>query len=250
MDSLNSLESIYQEYGSTLRYYGANDSLSGESNEESDSSEKRKSLNENVNNEESQRVEKYINLEKTSKIWAGTNQIINYKKKDVHEMQKMIFKHNNKEINFSTNKKILNVNNNKLESTELLKDLLHYIYQQKDMQILGDYYSGIMCLDISFNDLVEVGEHLLCLSNLKVLYLHSNKIDSIKEIQKLASLSKLKKLTVENNPVMDTYGKFYRPFVIHYLPQIKSLDFYDIIKVERNKSEIAFNTHKYKFNLE
>ncbi|GAW82402.1 hypothetical protein, conserved [Plasmodium gonderi] len=249
MDSLNSVESIYRDYGSAPRYYEANDSLSAESNEESDSSEKRKkSLDENINNEENHRVEKYIKLESTIKIWAGTNEMIHYKQKDAHELNKIIYKHNNKDINLSTNLKVLNISGNNLENLDFLNDLINYIYQKTRIQTPINY-SNIISLDISFNNLVQIHDNLLTLNKLKILYLHSNKIENISEIHKLISLPKLKKLTLGNNPIMNLYGKFYRPFVIHYLPQIKSLDFHDITKIEKNKSEIAFNTHKYKFNL-
>ncbi|SCO93889.1 leucine-rich repeat protein, putative [Plasmodium malariae] len=249
MDNFNSLDLSYKEYGNMQTFYEANDSLSGESNEESDTSDKRKGLNDNLNNDESSRVEKYIKLENTIKIWAGTNEIINFKKKDVLDLNKTIYKYNNKEINVSNNSKFLNINNNNLDDLSFLNDLLGHIYQQKGMESSINY-SNIISLDVSFNNLVEINNNLLMLNNLKILYLHSNKLENINEIKKLQSLPKLKKLTVENNPIMDLYNKFYRPFVIHYVPQIKSLDFHDITKVEKNKSDIAFNTHKYRFNLE
>ncbi|SBS86339.1 leucine-rich repeat protein, putative [Plasmodium ovale] len=249
MDSLNSLELNYREYETVNTFGEDNDSVSVESNDESDTSDKRKNLSDNLRKGENGKAEKYISLEKTKKIWAGTNEIINYKKKDILELNKTIYKYNNKEINVSNNNKVLNINNNSLENLDFLNELLSYVYGQKDMESPFNY-SNITSVDISFNDLTQISNNLLMLQNLKVLYLHSNKIEHIDEVKKLQSLSKLRKLTVENNPIMDMYGKFYRSFVIHYLPQIKSLDFHDITKIEKNKSDIAFNTHKYKFNLQ
>ncbi|CRG94880.1 leucine-rich repeat protein [Plasmodium gallinaceum] len=249
MENFNSLKLSYNEYETLPRFYETNNTLSEDTNDESDNSDKRKNLNDDLNKDENNKIEKYIKLKNTMKIWAGTNKIITYEKKNVLELNKIIYNYNNKEINVSSNSKVLNINNNNLEDLCFMNDLLRYIYQQKNIELTISY-SNIISLDISFNNLVTIDDSLLVLNNLKTLYIHSNKIENIGEIQKLESLSKLKNLTLENNPIMELYNKFYRPFVIHYLPHIKSLDFHDVTKIEKNKSDITFNTHKYKFNLQ
>ncbi|CAD2111817.1 hypothetical protein YYG_04418 [Plasmodium vinckei petteri] len=250
MDHMNTIELSYKDYGSVCTFSPDNDSLNEESNDELNISERKKNLSDNLSKDENNRVEKYIKLENTKKIWAGTNEIIFYKKKDLLELSKIIYKYDDdKEINVSSNSKVLNLNNNNLTHLDFLNDLLNHIYKSKNLES-SIIYSNIISLDISFNNLALINNDILMLNNLQVLYLHSNKIENINEIQKLQTLSNLKKLTLENNPLVNIYNKFYRSFIIHYLPQIKSLDFQEITKIEKNKAGIGFNMHKYKFNLE
>ncbi|CAD2111725.1 leucine-rich repeat protein [Plasmodium vinckei] len=292
MDHMNTIELSYKDYGSVCTFSPDNDSLNEESNDELNISERKKNLSDNLSKDENNRVEKYIKLENTKKIWAGTNEIIFYKKKDLLELSKIIYKYDDdKEINVSSNSKVLNLNNNNLTHLDFLNDLLNHIYKSKNLES-SIIYSNIISLDISFNNLTLINNDILMLNNLQVLYLHSNKIENINEIQKLQTLSNLKKLTLENNPLVNIYNKFYRlnlascvtyfmhacyelymyvclyiyvhtckrfyipnkiicrSFIIHYLPQIKSLDFQEITKIEKNKAGIGFNMHKYKFNLE
>ncbi|VWU49819.1 leucine-rich repeat protein [Hepatocystis sp. ex Piliocolobus tephrosceles] len=250
MDDINSLGLSYKEYESEDTFSEDNNSLSTQSNNDSDdSSNNKKNYNDNLGNDDMNKVENYIGVEKTIKIWAGTNEIINYKKRDDLELNKTIYKYENKEMSVSNNAKFLNISNNNIENLDFLNNLINKLYQTKHIKSVIDY-SNLITLDISFNKLEQIDENLFMLNNLQVLYLHSNRIKNISEIEKLQQLSKLKKLTADNNPITDVYNKFYRLFVIHYLPQIKSLDFHEISKIERNKSGIAFNTHKYKFNLQ
>ncbi|SOV19858.1 leucine-rich repeat protein [Plasmodium sp. gorilla clade G2] len=249
MCDFNSLELSYKEYDGSHTFYETNGSLSYESNEESENSDNRRNVSDTLNKDRNNKVEKYIKLENTLKIWAGTNKVINFKKKDDHELNKTIYNYNNKEIHVSNNISVLNLNNNNLENINFLDDILIHTYKHKNLE-LDILYLNIITLDISFNKLEDINDSILNLHNLKVLYLHSNKIQNIVQVKKLQALLKLKKFTIENNPIMDIYNKFYRHFIIHYLPQIKSLDFHDISKIEKNKSDITFNTHKYKFNLE
>ncbi|KEG04752.1 hypothetical protein YYE_00327 [Plasmodium vinckei vinckei] len=247
---MNTIELSYKDYGSVCTSSPDNDSLNEENNDELNTSERKKNLSDNLSKDENDRVEKYIKLENTKKIWAGTNEIIFYKKKDLLELNKIIYKYDDdKEINVSSNSKVLNLNNNNLTHLDFLNDLLNYIYKPKNLES-SIIYSNIISLDISFNNLALINNDILMLNNLQVLYLHSNKIENISEIQKLQTLSNLKKLTLENNPLVNIYNKLYRSFIIHYLPQIKSLDFQEITKIEKNKAGIGFNMHKYKFNLE
>lgn len=250
MDHFDSLKLNCNEHNSKTKLDRSNEDITSDDSNESDYSDMsgRRNLNNDINKDENKKVEKYIKLENTAKIWAGSNEIIHYEKKKLLEFDKMIFTYESKEINVSSNSKTLIVNNNNLDNLNFLNDLLKHLFQLKNIETVSNY-SNLISLDLSFNNLTTVSDNLFVLSNLKILFLHSNKIENITEIQKLTNLSKLKKLTLENNPLMEMYNKFYRSFIIHYLPQIKSLDFHDISKVEKNKSDISFNTHKYKFNL-
>ena len=75
---------------------------------------------------------------------------------------------------------------------------------------------------------------LLELPNLMMLYLHGNNIYTISNVDKLASLSKLKTLTLHGNPVESSPG--YRCYVVTTLPQLKTFDFSCITKDERATS--------------
>lgn len=47
---------------------------------------------------------------------------------------------------------------------------------------------------------------LLSLTELSVLYLHSNRIESVHEVRELGSLKKLVKLTMHGNPIEEKKG--------------------------------------------
>lgn len=51
-----------------------------------------------------------------------------------------------------------------------------------------------------------VPQPLLSLPELRVLYLHSNKIESLKEVRQLGSLGSLHKLTMHGNPIDEKKG--------------------------------------------
>ena len=72
---------------------------------------------------------------------------------------------------------------------------------------------------------------ILSYPELKVLNLHGNGIERMAEIDKLASLSNLRSLTVHGNPVEDTKG--YRDYIINKIPQLEKLDFSKITKADR-----------------
>jgi Leucine-rich repeat (LRR) protein len=63
------------------------------------------------------------------------------------------------------------------------------------------------------------------------LYLHANAIESLSQIDKLASLQNLRNLTLHGNPVEQAKG--YRYHVVSKLPQLKHLDFSAITKQDR-----------------
>jgi len=89
-------------------------------------------------------------------------------------------------------------------------------------------------IDLSFNDIEHIDEVLLEFQNLKVLYLHSNEINNIKEVDKLAKLKNLKKLTLHANFIEQQES--YRWYVIAKIPQLQSLDFSKVIKSDKEKA--------------
>lgn len=69
-----------------------------------------------------------------------------------------------------------------------------------------------------------------------MLYLHGNNIYVASQVDKLASLRKLKSLTLHGNPVEVSPG--YRHYVICTLPQLQTFDFSGITIAERSTAQI------------
>ena len=67
---------------------------------------------------------------------------------------------------------------------------------------------------------------------IKILYLHSNDIKKLSEIDKLAALPELRKITLHGNPIEDLQG--YRQYVISTLPRLKTLDFVAVTNQDRS----------------
>lgn len=86
-------------------------------------------------------------------------------------------------------------------------------------------------LDLSFNDITSIDEVILQYPNLKILYLHSNGIDKLSEIDKLAALPGLFSITLHGNPIESIRG--YKQYVISTLPHLKTLDFVPITNQNR-----------------
>jgi len=86
-------------------------------------------------------------------------------------------------------------------------------------------------VDVSFNNLDKINTDLTELHNLKILYIHGNDIDNLKEVNKLASLQTLFKLTLNGNPL--DQNKFYRPYVISHVPSLLNLDFSMVTRGDR-----------------
>lgn len=89
-------------------------------------------------------------------------------------------------------------------------------------------------LDLSFNEINEIGEDIEKFTNLKILYLHGNKITNIIEILKLRKLQNLRSLTLHGNPIEDV--PCYRGYIVHLLPQLLVLDFSLVIAAEKKKA--------------
>ncbi|XP_028048772.1 leucine-rich repeat-containing protein 51-like isoform X2 [Monomorium pharaonis] len=89
-------------------------------------------------------------------------------------------------------------------------------------------------LDLSFNEIREIGEDIKTFINLKILYLHGNKIANIADTLKLRKLQNLRSLTLHGNPIEDV--PCYRDYIVHLLPQLLVLDFSPVIAAEKKKA--------------
>ncbi|XP_068786978.1 leucine-rich repeat-containing protein 51 isoform X2 [Struthio camelus] len=87
-------------------------------------------------------------------------------------------------------------------------------------------------LDLSFNALPTIDPVLTAYRHLRSLHLHANGIRSLAEVDKLAALPRLRRLTLHGNPVEEQPG--YRSYVISVLPQLKSFDFSGVTKQDRS----------------
>ncbi|CAL1679612.1 unnamed protein product [Lasius platythorax] len=117
------------------------------------------------------------------------------------------------------------LSNNLLSSTEGLQRLVN--------RVLDDpvYLSW---LDLSFNEINEIGEDIEKFTNLKILYLHGNKISNIADTLRLRKLQNLRSLTLHGNPIEDV--PCYRSYIVHLLPQLLVLDFSPVIAAEKKKA--------------
>eukprot|EP00943_MAST-04B_sp_MAST-4B-sp1_P001643 g1643.t1 len=101
----------------------------------------------------------------------------------------------------------------------------------------GDVQStDLQFLDCSFNMLQTIGTCLEKYDKLRVLYLHGNKISSLKDIKRLRNLKEIQKLTLHGNPVEEK--KNYRKYVTVMLPTLKQLDFTPITLQDRAQAKV------------
>lgn len=89
-------------------------------------------------------------------------------------------------------------------------------------------------LDLSFNEINEIGEEIETFTNLKIFYLHGNKIANIADTLKLRKLQSLRSLTLHGNPIEDI--PCYRGYIVHLLPQLLVLDFSPVTAAEKKKA--------------
>merc|ERR1711988_2063319 len=91
----------------------------------------------------------------------------------------------------------------------------------------------IAWLDLSFNHIEEVTDDILEFPNLKMIYLHGNKISSLEDLSKLKCLPNLYSVTLHGNPLEN--APEYRSSILTMLPFLKSLDFAKVTDRERGK---------------
>ena len=82
---------------------------------------------------------------------------------------------------------------------------------------------------------VSVFQVLLQYPKLKILYLHSNSIEKLSEIDKLAALPELISITLHGNPIESIPG--YKNHIISTLPKLKTMDFIPITNQNRTDAQ-------------
>ncbi|XP_030632517.1 leucine-rich repeat-containing protein 51 [Chanos chanos] len=91
-------------------------------------------------------------------------------------------------------------------------------------------------LDLSFNEISHISPVLTELKELRVLYLHSNNVCKLSEVDKLSVLPLLHTITLHGNGMENERG--YRGYVIAVLPHLKTMDFSAVTRQERVMADI------------
>jgi hypothetical protein len=94
----------------------------------------------------------------------------------------------------------------------------------------------LLWLDLSFNMLSTMGAIAQACPALKLLYLHTNQIDSMAEVDTLRGLQELQTLTLHGNPIENVEG--YRFRAAAALPGLRKLDFSALTLVEQDKARV------------
>jgi len=136
------------------------------------------------------------------------------------------------------NSNVIRLSNNNLVDT-------HGLYQLA--LDLVECPENIAWLDLSFNDIEEVTDDILEFPNLKMIYLHGNKISSLTDLSKLKSLPNLYSVTLHGNPLENKPD--YRSSILTMLPYLRSLDFAKVTDRERKKPLESRNRRKKKHSL-
>ena len=103
----------------------------------------------------------------------------------------------------------------------------------KKVEKLDEVAGSLEQLWASYNNIAAV-DGVLCLSNLRVLYLGNNKIASWEEVAKLASLSSLEDVLLIGNPIYnDLTIEERRTEVLKNIPTIKKIDGEMVTPAER-----------------
>ncbi|XP_073674003.1 leucine-rich repeat-containing protein 51 [Garra rufa] len=121
----------------------------------------------------------------------------------------------------------LRLNNNFLSDLTGLMDMLSALYAEP---------TRLSWLDLSFNQFQHIHPVLTQLKELRLLYLHGNRICKLSEVDKLAALPFLHTITLHGNPVVTEHD--YRPHLIATLPHVKMIDFSAVTKQERELTSV------------
>ena len=124
----------------------------------------------------------------------------------------------------------LKLNNNAITELGTLKPTIELL--------LVDPYL-LTWLDLSFNLLTKIDAVICDLRELKILYLHGNNITQINEVDKLAGLENLQKLSLHGNPVEKV--KNYKCYVLCLIQTLKNFDMSSITKNDRKNMNIMSN---------
>jgi len=97
---------------------------------------------------------------------------------------------------------------------------------------------GLTWLDLSFNSIPKIDPVICELHNLKLLYFHGNTVADIKEVDKLAGLPALQKLSLHGNPI-ENRTQNYKCYVLNKIPQLKNFDMATVTKSDRRNMGIV-----------
>lgn len=125
------------------------------------------------------------------------------------------------------------LSNNRLTNLDGLAEFLEAVL---------DDPSELRWIDLSHNQLTRIDPVLFDYPKLSCVYLHGNQIASFKEVDKLANLGNLAKLTLHGNPVEELNS--YRLHVPVAIPTLRSLDFIGITKLDRDKMNMFDRSRK------
>ncbi|XP_022117143.1 U2 small nuclear ribonucleoprotein A' [Pieris rapae] len=120
-------------------------------------------------------------------------------------------------------------------------------FSENDIRKLDGFplLKRLKCMFLNNNRIVRIGENLeQYLPNLDTLILTNNNIAELGDLDPLASLSKLKTLSLMHNPVANK--QHYRAYIAFKLPGIKLLDFRKIKQKERDEANSLFKSKKGK----
>ncbi|XP_061074109.1 leucine rich repeat containing 51 isoform X2 [Conger conger] len=135
----------------------------------------------------------------------------------------------NEEQKFCT--QALRLNNNKIKDLTGFSDAI--------TTLLSEPFQ-LAWVDLSYNLIPRIDPVLTELPELRVLYLHGNKIAKLSEVDKLGVLPCLHTLTLHGNAVENEKG--YRGYLIKMLPHLKSIDFCTVTKEETVMAKIWHRT--------
>jgi len=122
---------------------------------------------------------------------------------------------------------ILKLNNNSLSDMNSLMPTLETVLHNP---------MSLVWLDLSFNALTKIDAIICELQNLKILYYHGNQVADMKEVDKLAGLSQLNKLSLHGNPIEKDKG--YKCYVLCRMTGLRNFDMCTITSIVRRNMEI------------
>ncbi|XP_034231778.1 leucine-rich repeat-containing protein 51-like [Thrips palmi] len=120
------------------------------------------------------------------------------------------------------------LNNNLLPDIRGLSSLTRNLIEQPE---------ALAWLDLSFNHLTDISDEISQFPQLRILYLHANRLTKLNSVAKLRHFSKLRNLTLRGNPIDEIPS--YRSYIISIIPQITRLDHVPISNGERGSAPPA-----------